>query len=278
MGARRLADKHPNSRSLYQLLQKIKDNATLITKEWYLQRAQNRLTAIDRMELMTEPEYDKLWKGKEELKESTIRDIKAQIKEQVRREIEQEFVQTWAGKCGTHLDPSVVEKDIALLEEKYEALKAFVDRVIAHIDPKQSQVQAPSDGEIEEFYSTVEHLLNKYSELLTGATMLSFTPTIVNPWKQEFEVAWSSQTPLPVEREEQQKRLSRLHTLDLPEEHSFRLEALQEKREWGEQLTEEEERELTLLEMIVDELVNYNLRQARVPERLGDREVDGKDF
>ncbi len=97
IGARRLADKHRKSESPYQLLGEIRNHASLITKEWYLQRAEKRLKAIDEMEIMSGPEFDKLWEGKEELKEKAIRTIKEQMKEAMRQEIEQEFEQTWAG-------------------------------------------------------------------------------------------------------------------------------------------------------------------------------------
>lgn len=243
IGARRISDTHPQSRSLHWLLSDILNHADLIDVEYFL-------NLYDRPQL--EPAYREMWR------ESLIR--------QFRRE--------W-GNGGDQLNKDVVERDLELLASVSNALREFIDRRIAHLDPRWSG-QVPSDEVLEQFLTTAEDILNRYHGLIVGGSYLTMRPQIAYLWQAEFSVRWGK-PPLRefyADVEEQKRREAVAARFRADETLMSQLEQLIQKHESGAPLSEEELASLQSLRQFVGWLDEMKARLLLTPEPLKDEKKE----
>jgi hypothetical protein len=99
-----------------------------------------------------------------------------------------EWEKRFGGEVGEHLDPKIVEADLATLEEAAEPIKAYVDQHVAHRDSQRSD--PPTFGDLDHAIETFEKLVGKYGNLIRGSGLSRLEPTPQEDWTAVFRVPW----------------------------------------------------------------------------------------
>jgi hypothetical protein len=96
--------------------------------------------------------------------------------------------QHFGGGVSDHLDPAIVEQDIAGLTAAAEPVKTYVDKHIAHRDNRRSD--PPTFADLNKAIDTFEALVGRYGNLLRGAGLVQLEPTPQEDWTAVFRVPW----------------------------------------------------------------------------------------
>jgi hypothetical protein len=154
VAVRRQADTHRDAASLGKLIQEIRDDASRITREFWIG----------------------VWDTTEAWQ---------------LREAERGWTEHYAGGVGTHLDPAIPAADFDALIDAASKVKAFVDEQVAHADA--SAVSAQITLTLNDVHDAIDvsgDLFRKYYNLLTAASYISLVPVIQHDWKAVFRVPW----------------------------------------------------------------------------------------
>jgi hypothetical protein len=160
---RRLVDQRRGALSLVRLLEEVKANLSLFSREEYKNRCTNPNVPADYIE----GDYDKL-----------------------------------VGKGNRLPDPAAIAKDISSLKEKTEILKKFVDENIAHAKLEERKDQdIPKFQDLDDAIEFVEQLVKRYLHLFRGVGMSTLLPTWTYDWKEIFRYPWIEvrDQPMPPE-------------------------------------------------------------------------------
>lgn len=148
----RLIDQHRDSISLYKLLEEIKGNPEILSRERFI---------------------------------STTGDL------DIPKETANSLLDELIGKGKSHIDSLHVEWDIEELDEKSEKVKEVRDRAAAHIDKKEIKDWF-CELEIDDCIDHIERLVKKYYTIFRGSSLKSFLPKIKDNWKDIFKFPWQS--------------------------------------------------------------------------------------
>jgi hypothetical protein len=150
---RRQADIHPDAASLGKLIEQIRDDASRITREFWLGLWDNLSDPIDRQ--FAEQAWDK----------------------------------QYAGNVGAHLDPAIPTADLETLTKGAAKVKRYVDQHVAHADASPVGVTL-TFAEVDAAIDGIGELFKKYSNLLTAGSYIELEAAIQHDWKAAFEVPW----------------------------------------------------------------------------------------
>ncbi|MCX7924887.1 MAG: hypothetical protein N2554_03630 [Fimbriimonadales bacterium] len=243
IGARRIADRTKDSRSLHWLLSDVSRHASIVDVEYFLSLYERPYP---------EPALRDMW----------------------RKSLVQQFRREW-GNGGDQLSRDIVEADRNRLAADYDALREFVDRRIAHLDPRWSGT-IPSDQALEQFLTTAEDILNRYHGLIVGGSYLTMRPQIIYPWQAEFSVRWwiPPVREFYVDTEERKRREAVAARFRVDEALLGQLEQLIQKHESGAVLTDEELANLESLKQFISWLDEAKARLLLMPKPLTDEKKE----
>ena len=100
-------------------------------------------------------------------------------------------VPQYADETGTYLNIELVKIDLSELQDKINNCCNYVDRRIAHLDPKglTGGIKKPNEKEIDECVDIINALFIKYNGILTRTTTNTVTYEVGN-WKSIFTKPW----------------------------------------------------------------------------------------
>lgn len=102
----------------------------------------------------------------------------------------------WAGEMaprgGDHVDPAIPQADLAALTAVSERVANYVDRFVAHADPRPYPDQLPTLGDIDAAIDTATDLFQKYHYLLFGGLSILDT-RLPDGWEVVFDMRWSAE-------------------------------------------------------------------------------------
>ncbi len=150
IGLRRQIDKDQRTISLRRLLEEIRDQPEVLSRERYVA-------------LWDEPA--------------------------IRKRFAAEAFDKFAGPGKPHIDPAMVEEDCSQLVKKIEGMKEYVDKRIAHYD-KEGPTMLPTYADLDECLEFVEDLLKKYLAIIRADVRRQILPTWQYDWKQIFRHPW----------------------------------------------------------------------------------------
>jgi hypothetical protein len=145
--------------SLRRLLQDIRDNHQLVTREWFVS-------------MYTERASDRL----EEIRE-----------QQANHDFNKHFAKD---EDSEYIDANIIDEDIERLQEIYESTKDLVDARVAHTVPQREPDRIPTYDQLSEWAKEVGCIFNKYLLLLQGAGLDRLIPHFSHDWKEIFRHAW----------------------------------------------------------------------------------------
>jgi hypothetical protein len=102
------------------------------------------------------------------------------------------FTEKFAGDVWDHIDPAIVESDLAKLRGAAETIEKHTDRNIAHADRVGAKALA-TFGEIDTAIDVVGELFRKYALLLTAAGWATLEPVPQEDWLSVFRQPWIRQ-------------------------------------------------------------------------------------
>jgi len=102
---------------------------------------------------------------------------------------EEEFAEL-ADKGGSHIDPAIVERDIADLTSAAERIERYADRRVAHYDLRGIGGRTPTFGDLRRCLQTFERIYKRYFVLLKGASLEGILPAFQFDWKAPLRFAW----------------------------------------------------------------------------------------
>jgi hypothetical protein len=156
---RRLIDRRRDSLSLIRLLEDVKSNPSLFSREAYKARCTNPNLPDDYIDA----DYDGL-----------------------------------VGNGNKQPDPAVITQEIAALKEKTEILKKFVDENIAHTRLEEAKDKnLPKFQDLDDAIEFVETLVKRYLHLFRGVGMSTLLPTWQYDWKEIFRYPWIEEGAQP---------------------------------------------------------------------------------
>ena len=96
----------------------------------------------------------------------------------------------FAGDVDTHVDPAIVQADLAQLLNTSAAVVAHVDRHVAHSDPRDIRPdQLATLADVHASIDEIGSLFQRYYTLLTGGSA-GLTPEILDNWQAIFRQPW----------------------------------------------------------------------------------------
>ena len=104
---------------------------------------------------------------------------------------QQTYSVNFAGSAGDHIDPAIVAKDAARLQEDALTILEYVDRHVAHTDLKPVK-DLPTLKEVHAAIDVIGETFTKYALLLTGDSYWKLEPDIQGNWEAIFELPWKS--------------------------------------------------------------------------------------
>jgi hypothetical protein len=102
------------------------------------------------------------------------------------------FTEKFVGDVGNHIDPAIVESDLAKLRDAAETIEKHTDRNIAHADREGAKALA-TFGEIDTAIDVIGELFRKYALLLTAAGWATLEPVPQEDWLAVFRQPWIRQ-------------------------------------------------------------------------------------
>ena len=103
------------------------------------------------------------------------------------------YFDSLAGPGGAFVRTSVVDQQLTELDAAVSAIEHYVDRRVAHYDPRGLAKPVPTFNDLERALKCLEALVVFYWTLLKGGSMAGLTPAIQYHWKDVFEFAWVDQ-------------------------------------------------------------------------------------
>lgn len=154
---RRLADTHKGVRSLVNLLEAMRANPRVMTRERYVARF---LVAIDWEDPtpgaeMAAREWDDLFGG---------------------------------GPNPNEVDPLRIDEDRDAILNELATLTSWATQTVAHLDPLQPE-QVPMYKDIPDALELLSDITTRYSVLLKGSSVTDWTPTMQGDWQAVFRPA-----------------------------------------------------------------------------------------
>jgi HEPN superfamily AbiU2-like protein len=154
VAVRRQADTHKDAASLGKLIEEIRDDASRVTREFWVE----------------------LWDDSDPW---------------MLREAERGWTKHFAGGVGNHLDPSIPATDLDVLTAAAFKVKGYVDQHVAHSDASAVPASVTLTlKDVHEVIDTIGHLFKKYNNLLTASTYVFLVPVIEHDWKAIFREPW----------------------------------------------------------------------------------------
>ena len=158
IAVRRQADRHPDAASLGKLIEQIRDDAARVTRDFWVG----------------------LWDEPEPL------DV---------RFAERVWAEQYGGVVGHHLDPAIPTSDLDALAGAATAVKAYVDKHVAHADASAVSVAVTLTlKEVHDAVDVIGHLFKKYYNLLTASSYIDLVPVVQSDWTAVFRTPWSRTT------------------------------------------------------------------------------------
>ncbi len=103
---------------------------------------------------------------------------------------DREFTEVWAGTVGAHLDPAIIEADLAGMHSGATSLvRHYVNKEIAHHDEIGALV-TPTFDDLDAAIDNLGALLTRYGTLLTGSTLGVVEPVVQFDWEAPFREPW----------------------------------------------------------------------------------------
>jgi hypothetical protein len=95
------------------------------------------------------------------------------------------------GRSRAYIRRALVSGDIrALRSPSFRRIEEWVDRYVAHIDPRGMRLPAPRWRELRACLKTLDRILGRYHLLLKGHSG-TLRPTILDDWTEVFAFAWA---------------------------------------------------------------------------------------
>jgi len=94
------------------------------------------------------------------------------------------------GKGRSELDPAAIQKEIDELTAKTEAIRHYVDRKIAHYDPRRLTQAVPTFNDLEDAIHYLDKLVCRYNLIIKATWMDTLMPTFQYDWQEIFTVPW----------------------------------------------------------------------------------------
>jgi hypothetical protein len=101
------------------------------------------------------------------------------------------------GEGRTELDPAMVQIEIDDLVAKTDAIKHYVDRKIAHYDPRGLTQAVPTFNDLEDAIRVLDTLVRRYHLIMKGGWMNTLMPVFQYDWQDIFKVAWIREPERP---------------------------------------------------------------------------------
>ena len=95
-----------------------------------------------------------------------------------------------AGKDAGHLDPGRVQDDIDELKKGTKPIEDFVDRRVAHYDPRPLKYGQPKFDQLTDAIHCLEKLTLRCSLVLKAESAATMLPTFQYDWKAIFKFPW----------------------------------------------------------------------------------------
>jgi hypothetical protein len=164
VAVRRQADIHPDAASLGKLIEQIRDDASRITREFWL-----GLWSDPDEPLNPENMHDKL----------------------MLLQAERGWNDQYAGSVGKHLDPAIPSADFDQLRAIASKVKRYVDQHVAHADAAVVSANVTLTlNDVHEAVDVIGDLFGKYYNLLTASFFTEYVPVIQHDWMAAFRVPW----------------------------------------------------------------------------------------
>ncbi len=157
IAVRRQADTHRDAASLGKLIEEIRDDASQLTREFWIG----------------------LWDEPTDTVRRRLTHLHA----------EQGWNDQYGGSIGTHLDPAIPAKDFDTLTAASTNVKQYVDEHVAHADAVPAEVTLTLD-EVHDAVDVIGDLFKKYYNLLTASSYVQLEPVIQDNWKAVFREPW----------------------------------------------------------------------------------------
>jgi hypothetical protein len=106
-----------------------------------------------------------------------------------RRRGEREWNEKFAGTVGEHIDPKIVQGDLAELATGTRTTKDLVDKHLAHTDKKPLS-NAPTFEELHAAIDAINTQFEKYVLLLTVSSYATLVPVPQYDWLAIFREPW----------------------------------------------------------------------------------------
>jgi len=152
---RRLLDKGRDTNSLIQLINTLKRNKNLLSRERYIQKF---------------------------IEDSGFKEGDANY-----------FFDKIADHGVAHFDIRKIEDKIKEIEDKWGRLKSYIDERIAH-ESRNLSSDLPTVSDLDECIDKLGEIAKSIIEVLMCKSILSFTPTIQYPWEEIFSFPWIKKT------------------------------------------------------------------------------------
>lgn len=105
-------------------------------------------------------------------------------------ELAEEDFEEIADESGSHLLPEVVDRHIEELNEALRVIEHYVDRRIAHYDPRGLAERIPTFDDVTLALAKLESIILFYRRFLTGEGMSELLPQPQFDWQDVFYFPW----------------------------------------------------------------------------------------
>ncbi|SDH66311.1 hypothetical protein SAMN05216603_111167 [Pseudomonas benzenivorans] len=95
----------------------------------------------------------------------------------------------FAAPKATHIDPALVEADLACLRDISRRCEDFADKRVVHCDKREPK-ELPTYNELDACIDLLDQLYSRYFLLFHASNMESLLPTWQYDWKAVFRVSW----------------------------------------------------------------------------------------
>jgi len=150
-GIRKIVGKN-ESMSLYKLIEGIKNNPDVITREYFISQWHDKVTKELGIDHQT---FDK-----------------------------------YTEPGGQHVNLEGLARDLQMLDEDTQLIKTFTDKWVAHLDKNRETIEMPTFGDLDTALDVVDKVWCKYKELLTCSAPETQKPAIPEDWEAPLLHPW----------------------------------------------------------------------------------------
>lgn len=101
---------------------------------------------------------------------------------------------SWACADGSHIEPAMVESDLASLLKATAGIKTYVDKFIAHNDRDRNGVTVPTFSELDKAIDVLFDLFLKYYLIVTATALASVEPVPQYDLLGPYRIPWIDPT------------------------------------------------------------------------------------